>query len=453
MSNKTEEVKKIADANKKYKWTKFNYINLKNRQQSDITPKIGVRETLMPTSMTTPESRKKPFNLKWFEKAFGFKEICEGEMGKITYECNYDNTRLELLSRITKHPFKINDINMGNFALFDTDQLLKIIKTKTYKEIIRSNNIVRVQNIEADITKLHKELSSKESNATIQVSSKLNCLEMLRPTTLPHAGITIYMEYKTQCSLCSIATPAGLAYRNYLHKNKETLPPPYHVKNPEQINLLAKFLNPIKINRRSIIMRVENGYLFFDSFAHIKTMNSILKNDEFRDNISKEIAIGSHKGLGVCIDGIKYPYLVNHVYCSGIPIAQKYYKNEAYDHSIFDGISEILLDAMYLNTLLIACINNHHNKTPDASCYLTQIGTGDFAMKHEYISNAIIRACNFIANNGLSLNVKIVHEEFIPENADLYIKIEGEYTSASLNDTNMLPSIWDDTTWIKLYAS
>lgn len=441
MSNKTEEVKKIADANKKYKWTKFNYINLKNRQQSDITPKIGVRETLMPTSMTTPESRKKPFNLKWFEKAFGFKEICEGEMGKITYECNYDNTRLELLSRITKHPFKINDINMGNFALFDTDQLLKIIKTKTYKEIIRSNNIVRVQNIEADIIDIHKKNVSKEIKATIQVESQFNCLEMINPNMTPIMGITIYMNNSTQGSECSMATPAGLAYRNYLYNRKGQ-------KN-KQINLLENFISKIKLEDEKINIYVRNGYLFFDGVNDVIKTNIVLKDKKFRNEISTLIASGSHTELGIFIDGIKYDHLINHVYCGGASIKCT---DKINNYAIFDGISQTLLYEMYVHTLLISCINNHHNNTPDAPCYLTQLGADNF-MKHEYISDVILKACDTIVHLGLSLNVIIVHKEFIPENADLYIKIEGEYTSASLNDTNMLPSIWDDTTWIKLYAS
>lgn len=272
----------------RYNNTKANYANLKimlgkGGDKTKINQIQKGKNTNWPDKVTPTKTSKQERIIgayDWFQKAFGFKE-CTGEFGQQNYKCEYNKIRDKLISEIEPKitqsdisKIKINGIKMGSFKLFTKSELFimlaDILKSSRANKTNETNNTVTVTNVVHDITKLHKELSSKESNATIQVSSKLNCLEMLRPTTLPHAGITIYMEYKTQCSLCSIATPAGLAYRNYLHKNKETLPPPYHVKNPEQINLLAKFLNPIKINRRSIIMRVENGYLFLIALHILK---------------------------------------------------------------------------------------------------------------------------------------------------------------------------------------
>ena len=389
------------------------------------------------------QKQKIPLKYQWFYKAFNFYEISTGEITKVNYKCDYvanyqkfDEIKTsEIINGV--NIIKINNINVGQFTILNTYNLNGMIK-KTIG-ISKTNNKVNFQNILIDILELHKHPAS--NNVTIQVASQLNCLEMITSDVTPSDGITKYVDDRTQGPICAVATPAGLAYRNYLYKNKDGVK-----QNIKQINLLEDFIRLIKSDYRgkNINIDIINGYLFFHGPDDIKKMNIILKNASVRNTASWLIASGSHTGLGVCIDGTKYRHLVNHVYCSGIPIAHTYYGQKIHDIGIFDGISEILLDAMYLNTLLIGCINNYHNKT-NKPCYLTKIGGGAFGMKHNYIITAIIRACNYIKKNGLSLDVKLVH----------HIKKDSTYDSINeyLNPKHSLKSIWENEEWIKKYAT
>jgi hypothetical protein len=362
---------------------------------------------------------KKTFNSSvFFKNSFGF------------YETNYDNTRTNLLSIYNNN--KLNGIDCGNFYV-------ESLINKKHQMI--SGGSVTFKNIIGDSRNIH--LSSKNINATHQVASQLNCLEMVSPNKTPEDGIEIYEYDRTQGPICAMLAPAGIAYRNYLYNGGQTL--------SNQINIIGEFHDFLMRQTKSTtpLWTTQNGYMMFNSKEELLKINTILSlSSEIRKEAMSKICVGIHENVGIVnsnVNGVQL-HNANQVYCSGLPIS---YNNLPTD--MWDGLSELVLDAMYENTLMSAVKNNIRNNC-DATCYLTMIGGGVFGMKHSQIMRAICRACNVVAMNGHILDVKLVH--YLSFN-DEYFKLKDEYPlnqNDSLNIINDL-SIWNNFEWINTYTN
>ena len=363
----------------------------------------------------------------WFEKTFGFLELSYADTQTKFKRMFRESGNVEL-NGILCGQFDIID---GNKFSFTSNQFVK----KRIEYVDRSGNIVveylggvvEFENIIADIKTIHanKNLSH---NSTIQVASQFNCLEMIDPSKTPEDGITIYQKDKTQGPICAMSAPAGLAYRNYLLNGGQT--------SRYQIDMTANLLAYLRTIDKEITWRMQNGYLMFDDSSQLKKINkALLTSSNVRKTARKYIQSGSHSNQGVCIDGQKLDHFVNHVYCSGLPIA---YNNLPKD--LWDGLSELFLEAMYENTLLIACENNKRSGQ-NRPCYLTKIGGGVFGMKPSQIARAIQRACQITASRGLILSVKLVHYEHIEKGYDILPLYPVQEVAVN--------SVWDDIKWIK----
>lgn len=347
----------------------------------------------------------------WFECAFGFKEH------------SYSNAKSQFDRMITENGnVRLNGILIGKFELFNGRQLHDMFPNT------QSIGRITIENIIRDIKAVHKNPIESE-NATIQVASQFNCLEMIDETITPEQGITIYKNDNTQGPICAISTPAGLAYRNYLYNGGQTC--------SNQIDMTIDLLTYLKTFDRTITWNMKNGYLMFGNERDLRKINKILSTNSTIRNFAKSvIQSGSHSGQGVFVQCTEYQHTVNHVYCSGLPIS---YNTIQYE--LWDGLAEIFLEAMYENTLLIACMNNKKTNQ-NKPCYLTQLGGGVFGMKHSQIVKAIIKACNVISKKGLNLDVKIVHYGNINQN---YINLPQTYPTH-------IESIWNNDKWIENFA-
>jgi hypothetical protein len=68
--------------------------------------------------------------------------------------------------------------------------------------------------LEGDVRKLHA--AEENEDATFQVASQFNLLEMVGPGVAPEDGVTRYVHDRTQGPACAIAAGAGTIWRNYL---------------------------------------------------------------------------------------------------------------------------------------------------------------------------------------------------------------------------------------------
>jgi hypothetical protein len=339
----------------------------------------------------------------WFYKTFQFHEIKPFEKMKKVFQ------------QLISNDNKINGIDAGKFTTYVNSLIWYYTHQYTGKA---KKATIRFENIVASAIDIH---TICREGDTIQVASQLNCLEMIDPSKTREDGITIYEYDKTQGPACAMCVPAGLAYRNYLLE-----------EIPDTSNEFKRFLNS-KSNNIAGSWRVENGYFIIDTKEQLIEINNILKTSQMiRREARGSIACGSHIGQGVCIDGKNLNKRVNHVYCSGLPIS--YHNPQKINPELWLGLSELFLEAIYENTILLACYNE------SSVCYLTAVGGGAFGMRPEQIARAIRRACNVVANAGFSIDVKMVH--YSHHINQVYQNIPSVYTFGT--HLPFVPSIWDD---------
>lgn len=356
-----------------------------------------------------------PHSSNWFLCAFGFKEQSYFQTKSIFQKMMQDEYNTHL-----------NGIQIGQFELLNKKQLQDRLLTIP---MVFNNGCITLENIIDDIHAIHQN-PLKSANATIQVASQFNCLEMVNPNRTPENGITDYQFDKTQGPICAMAAPAGLAYRNYLYNGGQT--------NLNQIDMTADLLRYLQTFDPTIYWNMQNGYLIFDNEENLRKINRVLfNNPNIKKNAKNLIQSGSHINQGVFIQYQEYQHIVNHVYCSGLPIT---YNKLPVD--IWDALSEIFLETMYENTLMIAYMNNLRSGQ-NRPCYLTQVGGGVFGMKHSQIIKAIHKTCHVLAKKGLKLDVKVVH----------YGSINSKYNKLSeiypiLNDNIINDSVLNDDNWL-----
>jgi hypothetical protein len=317
--------------------------------------------------------------INWFDFAFGF------------VEQDYQTTKNIFHSMYKEGNMKtLNNIDIGDFSLYNINDFYSLLPFGSTLGNVTFNNIV------GDIKNIS--LNENIHNATIQVASQMNCLEMIHYTKNPEDGITIYSNDNTQGPICVMCTPAGLAYRNYIYNGGQT--------KHNQINMIENLLNYFKSFDQSIKLIVTNGYLFANDISSLEKISSLLKNNDIRNIARTKIYAGIHNNLGVYANNQHFSHKINHVLCSGIPIA---YHNYPYNNTdLWNELSSLILETYYELTLLSACLNNKKNRHNNP-CILTQIGGGVFGMNKNHIINAVSKACDEIKRLGYNLDVIMVH--------------------------------------------
>lgn len=263
--------------------------------------------------------------MNWFFDTFGFVE-----------SDNYlVNQRQMLNLYINGHHKSINNIDVGSFETINRSQI------PIYQHCVNGGKVT-LSHLISDVLQLHKD--PLNHHATFQIASQSNCLEMSNPSRTPEDGLSIYLYDNTQGPLSAMATPAGLAYRQYLlpfdHGMGQT------VDRQLDMSLRARYYVR---DMTGGLGKFSNGYLFYTN-EELELINQKLYGDQHintRRQIRELIEVGSHYNLGVFINGHKYVN-VNHVYCSGLPIAY----NPNANVIAWKGMSEIFLEAIYENTLL-----------------------------------------------------------------------------------------------------
>ena len=316
--------------------------------------------------------------MNWFIQTFGFEEI------------SYQKTRQTFLQMFYRENCKkLNNMNIGEFNIYTNFYLRNNIN-------FFSTGNLNITNITDDIRNIHRNYK----NATIQVASQLNCLEMINPYIRPENGITIYSQDNTQGPICSLCCPAGLAYRNYIYNGGQT----YN----NQICLITEAFQYLKSIDSYLNYNIINGYLLIHNTTDLIKINNLLDNNNVRQHFKNVIKSGSHSNQEV---SNKVNHNVNHVYCAGIPIN---YNNTITEKSMWSKLSLVWLEAMYENTLLIAIKNNYKLGT-NQPCFLTKLGGGVFGMDDTIIIMAINNAINFIRQKKIFIDVYIVHYGLIDE--------------------------------------
>ena len=349
--------------------------------------------------------------MSFFTRIFGFKEV------------SYPDTQSSLMKLYDATSNTIAGIHCGNFVA-------KSLISPQFTP--RKNGTVTLNHVYGDVRKYINEFP----RSVFQTASQTNCLEMINEEVTPEQGISIYENDRTQGPICAIAAPTATAYRNYLLPQNNQIGQTANI----QLNILDDFYQTIISHMASHtkLYSVKNGYVMFENNEKLKLINNILlQSPEIRRNLRSKIKVGIHSNVGV----VDYTlgtelHLITQVFCSGLPISY----NAHTTSQLWYGFAEIILEAMYENTLLVASF-----VAPTVPCFLTLVGGGVFGMEHSQIQRAIQRACNIVALQGYSLDVRIIHYSASSISAE-YEKLPVQYP---LNNPSC-NSIFDDAGWILL---
>merc|ERR1712032_648867 len=150
-----------------------------------------------------------------------------------------------------------------------------------------------------------------------QVASQFNCLEFVSPGVVPEHGITGYAADHTQGPACSLACPAGTAYRNYFAttpKGNEGQ------RSDDQINNLDD-LEAIIDNDKHHYWITRNGYVNSTPYRLSEFNKRFRKGKWDVHQMLTSIKIGLQLETEVIPsldEKQKSVHLVNQAFCSGI---------------------------------------------------------------------------------------------------------------------------------------
>lgn len=320
--------------------------------------------------------------MDWFQRITGFKE--EG----------YERTRERLIvdgeylvSRADGSRHRV-----GHFELVTLSELRARFAGATTSG---PRNTVRCQS--GDSRAMHADPALRD--ATFQVASQFNALEMVGPDITPEHGVTRYIQDRTQGPACAIAAGAATIWRNYFvpvgngHGQTTT----------RQIDALAGLGQALSQRLGCSIEELwsmRNGYALATS-SGLHRIGRLLHRmtDEERDALRGELAVAVQRGAEVTdlLPGSRHS--VTQVFCSALPVAYS-----SVPTSLWEPFARLVLQAAYETTLLAALQTRLTGGT--ATVLLTRLGGGAFGNDAAWIDDAIEQA--LLRTEGAGLDVRLV---------------------------------------------
>ena len=233
---------------------------------------------------------------------------------------------------------------------------------------------------------------SAHAGATFQVASQTNLLEMIGPDVSPEDGIARYEHDRTQGPACAIACGAATLFRNYFTQFEGVLGQTANTQLDCLTDLGLALNNPTEVHWHS-----RNGYVLpgRDAFRALRRkLESMAAKDI--DALRGLVRIGLQRDTEVT--ATPSGHRVNQIFCSALPLA---YANLAdADWQLF---ARLILEAAYEACFLAA--RQVAAETGDNRLFLTLLGGGAFGNPDHWISDAIVRALNIGAAEGLEVTL------------------------------------------------
>lgn len=216
----------------------------------------------------------------WFGAEFGFEEKASPSATRAMFSVSPDLT--QLTSKATRHTFHVGKFETPSLrelqqrlqrcrrgdaraaeeaggteaapqGVGDTLVHLAVDGGESEDAAAGPPGELRFLCISDDVRALHK--APKNRGAVFQAASQFNCLEMVGPSVKPEAGVTRYMDDKTQGPACAMMCAAGTVFRNYFWQGRGQLG-----GNERQINTLGDVEVALK-NESHGYWTMTNGYL------------------------------------------------------------------------------------------------------------------------------------------------------------------------------------------------
>lgn len=253
-----------------------------------------------------------------------------------------------------------------------------------------SNSPLELSEYVGDVQKLH--LDKANENATFQVASQFNLLEMMSPEVSPERGVGMYEMDRTQGPACAIACGAGTIYRNYFVPIAAEL----GQSRDRQLDCLDEIGRYFRNPERGL-WTMRNGYML-PTQQGIQQIASELKNLDANsiDQIRCRLKIGIQASTQVTLN--ESQHLVTQIYCSALPVAYTDLAEEAWE-----PLARIILEGAYEATFWGALMQ--YQETGNRNLYLTILGGGAFGNPLEWIIDAIDRSLRLFSQSGLCVKM------------------------------------------------
>lgn len=314
--------------------------------------------------------------MTWFKTLTGFSEQ---SMDQVRANLRLDGTTLSSL------------VNQRSFeaGTFTTPSLATL--RKEIERPAETPRRIRLSQIAADIRSLHQDVAYQ--NATFQVASQFNCLEMASPSITPEQGVGIYQSDLTQGPACSICAGAGTIVRNYFVETNGRI----GQSHDNQIDCLAEIADHFG-NQHNSLWTMQNGYCFPSATGLAQIEQQLAESDPVAiDQIRGKLQVGLHANTQVTIG--ESEHLVTQVFCSALPVA--YSRLSKSDWNYFP---KLILESTYESTFYAALRNLRDSGSDEL--FLTLVGGGVFGNRLEWILSAIARSLSIFT--AVPLDVRIV---------------------------------------------
>ncbi len=306
----------------------------------------------------------------WFDKVFGFHEMC-ADRTHSTVRSNLGltqrNERKILIDRQGK------EYDTGVPVMISTGDLCEKIEKRTTSH---SLGHLTYKEISGDIKLFH--LNPRLANSLFQVASQFNALEMSHPTYTPEMGITIYKDDRTQGPACAMACPYGTLYRNYF-----SMPGGKPQTIHSQINTLDILTARLGLEG---LLTFENGYVFPKSVAAATEIEKrISQSGTFREDVLRLVKYFIQYDTPVVDDNGIEKHKVSQIYCSALPVA---YSDGKLSNTICPNFIRMILHAVYQATFACA-VDLALKRNERVKVFLTRVGGGVFGNDVGFIEEAI----------------------------------------------------------------
>jgi hypothetical protein len=253
-----------------------------------------------------------------------------------------------------------------------------------------------VRCLAGDVRTLHGEPAF--AGALFQVASQFNLLEMDSPHVSPEAGVTRYINDRTQGPACAIAAGAATIYRNYF-ASVDGQP---GQTSSRQIDTLAPLGRELAIRLGCSVRdlwAMRNGYALCTPEG-LSAISALLRDSspDTLEQLRGLLAIGLHHQVEVTDLPAAPRQNVSQAFCSALPVAYSRIAAPAWE-----SFARLVLAAAYEATLLAGadqCLLGGSNIV-----LLTRLGGGAFGNCPAWIDDAIEHALTRVANCGLDVRL------------------------------------------------
>jgi hypothetical protein len=326
---------------------------------------------------------------RWFSDEFGFNEFGPKN---VVLEAAPD-TFFEVLPRerdadgsILKSLANGQQWAIGTFSTPTLSELRRSYQERRSEPAVgQDRRGLRFSAIEADVIDLHADASNL--HATFQVASQFNCLEMPSDSYTPAAGITGYVNDRTQGPACALCTAPALVYRNYLHTPDRQL---------DNLDEMSSALG----NDDGRLWTMRNGYTLSKP-QRLEELRRAIEGASAtvadRERLLGHLKVGVHADIAVTRKDeqghqgrIEESMVVSHVLGSACAVAY----NPGTRADEWEPFARLVLEASYEACVLAALHNRdrHDGMAGSKKLFLTLLGGDAFGNPQAWILDAIRRA-------------------------------------------------------------